>query len=447
MATLSEKQAKQITDTLLNAAMVPELVVSVRDRQTGNTRFARNQPTTEGDVDTLEISVTASIEGRTATAIGNRSDAASLAALVAEAEELAALSPVDPEHVPPVGKGVYLQVAGHDKPTAKLGAAERAKQVEQAIATAADADVELAGFFEHREQSMAIATFSSGGAGAFAFYPSTEASLTVTCRSRDAQGSGWAGLESHRGALIDAGALTQLAAEKADISRDAKPLDPGKYVVVLEAQAVADLLSFLIDSLDARAADEGRSWFSHQDGGTRLGEALFHHSITLRSDPADAANPAVPFTDSGEPHKLVRWISDGVLQNLTRSRFWADKTGVPALASPSSVLLDGGDVELVELVRAADRAVLVTRFWYNRMLDPRTILATGLTRDGTFLIEQGKITTAVKNFRYNESPVTLLKNVLALGKPQRVVTGGGRVMVVPPMVVKDFNFASLSDAI
>jgi predicted Zn-dependent protease len=447
MGTLTEKQAKKITDTLLNAAMVPELVVSVRDRQTGNTRFARNQPTTEGDVDTLEISVTASIEGRTATAIGNRSDAASLAALVAEAEELAALSPVDPEHVPPVGKGVYLQVAGHDKPTAKLGAAERAKQIERSITTAADADVELAGFFEHREQSMAIATLQNGGAGAFAFYPSTEASLTVTCRSRDAQGSGWAGLESHRGALIDAGALTQLAAEKADISRDAKPLDPGKYVVVLEAQAVGDLLGFLIDAMDARAADEGRSWFSHKDGGTRLGEALFHPSITLRSDPADANNPAAPFTEAGEAHKLVRWIADGVLENLSRSRYWADKTGVPALASPSSVLLGGSDVELLELVRAADRAVLVTRFWYNRMLDPRTILATGLTRDGTFLIEQGKITTAVKNFRYNDSPVTLLKNVLALGKPQRVVTGGGRVMVVPPMVVKDFNFASSSDAI
>jgi predicted Zn-dependent protease len=442
MATLTQKEAKRITDALLDAAMAPELVVSVRDRQTGNTRFARNQPTTEGDVDTLEISVTASIQGRTATAVGNRSDQASLAALVAEAEELAALSPVDPEHMPPIGKGVYLQVAGHDKSTAKLGAAERTKQVEQAIAAAAAADVELAGFFEHREQSLAVAT----SAGAFAFYPSTEASLTVTCRSHDGQGSGWAGLESHKGSAIEAGTLTGLAAEKADISRDAKPLDPGKYVVVLEPQAVAELLAFLIDSLDARAADEGRSWFSHPDGGSRIGEELFHHSITLRSDPADVANPAVPFTEGGEAHKILRWVSDGVLENLSRSRYWADKTKAPALASPSSVLLDGNDVDLVELVRAVDRAVLVTRFWYNRMLDPRTILATGLTRDGTFLIEQGKITSAVKNFRYNESPVTLLKNVLALGRPQRVVTGG-RVMVVPPMVVKDYTFSSLSDAV
>ena len=442
MATLTQKDAKRITDTLLSSAMAPEVVVSVRDRQTGNTRFARNEPTTEGDVDTLEISVTASIEGRTATAVGNRSDATSLAALVAEAEELAALSPVDPEHVPPIGKGVYLEVRGHDKPTAKLGAAERTKQVQQAIAAAASADVELAGFYEHREQSMAIAT----SAGAFAFYPSTEASLTVTCRSRDGQGSGWAGLESHRSASIDPSALTQLAAEKADISRDAKALDPGKYVVVLEAQAVANLLEFLLESLDARAADEGRSWFSHPDGGTRIGEELFHNSITLRSDPADADNPATPFAEAGEAHRILRWVSDGVLENLSRSRFWADKTSMPALASPSSVLLDGTDTDLIEIVRNVDRAVLVTRFWYSRMLDPRTILATGLTRDGTFSIEQGKITSAVKNFRFNESPVTMLKNVLALGRPQRVVTGG-RVMVVPPMVVKDFNFASLSDAI
>jgi predicted Zn-dependent protease len=443
MATLNKRKAKKITDTLLGAAMVPELLVSVRERHDGHTRFARNQPTTEGDVETLEISVTASIEGRTATAMGNRSDQASLEALVAEAEELAALSPVDPEHMPPVDKGLYLQVDGHDKATAKLGAKQRAEQVEQAIAAAAEANVELAGFVDHYEQSLAVAT----SAGAFAFYPSTQIGLTTTCRTVDQQGSGWAGLESHRVASVDGGALTALAAEKAEISTAPKALDPGKYLVILEAQAVAELLSFLVDSLDARAADEGRSWFSHPKGGTRVGEELFHTSITLRSDPSDPAHPAQPFTEAGEAHKIVRWIGDGVLENLSCSRYWADKTGAQAIPRPSSVLLDGDEVELLDLVRAVDRAVLVTRFWYNRSLDPRTILATGLTRDGTFLVEQGKITTAVKNFRYNDSPVTMLQNVLALGRPQRVVTRGGRVMVVPPMVVKDFNFSSLSDAV
>ena len=444
MPTFSEKQAKTVVDTVLGAAMAPEVVVSVRHRQAGNLRFARNQATTEGDVETVEVSVTASIQGRSATATGNRTDKPSLAALMAEAEELAALSPVDPEHVAPVGKGLYLKVAGHDKPTAKLDAKARVALVDGAIKAADAADLELAGYYEHHEQSFAVGT----SAGAFGYWPSTGAALTTTCRTRDGGGSGWAGGESHRASQLDAVALTTLAAEKADISQNPKTLEPGKQLVILEAQAVGELLEFLVDSLDARAADEGRSWFSHPDGGARIGEELFHTSVNLRSNPADAANPAAPFTADGQAHKVVDWIRDGVLTTLACSRHWAAKTGIAAIPAPSSVLLDGdAGVELLDLVRAVDRGVLVTRFWYNRTLDPRTILATGLTRDGTFLVEQGKITSAVKNFRYNDSPVTLLRNVLALGRPQRIVTRGGRVMVVPPMVVKDFNFSSLSDAI
>jgi len=443
MAVLDKRKAKKITETLLDAALVPELLVSVRDRHSGNTRFARNAVTTEGDVETLEISVTASIQGRTATAVGNRSDKTSLQALVAEAEELAALSPVNPEHVAPIGDSPYLQVSRFDKPSAKLDAAARAARVEQAIATADAADLELAGFLTHHAQSLTVAT-STGG---FAHHQNSHVELTATCRTRDQHASGWAGRESHRVADLDAGAITAAAAEKADIGSEAQALEPGNYLVILEPQAVAELLSFLVRSLDARAAEEGRSYFSHPDGGTRLGEELFHTSVSLRSDPADTANPAQPFTSAGQPHKVVRWIGDGVLENLTRSRYWADKTGEPAQPSPSSILLDGAEVELLELVRAVDKAVLVTRFWYSRMLDPRSILVTGLTRDGTFLVEQGKITTALRNFRYNDSPLTMLRNVLALGKPQRVVTRGGQVMVVPPMVVKDFNFSSSSDAV
>ena len=443
MAVLNEGQAKKITNTLLGAAMVPELLVSVRDRRSGNTRYARNEVTTEGDVESLQISVTASIQGRSATAVGNRSDKAALEALVAEAEELAALSPVNPEHVAPVDKRAYLKVKGHDKATAKYDAGARAKLVERSIAAADAADLELAGFLTHYEQSLTVAT----SAGGFAHHAHTSAELTTTCRTRDASGSGWAGAESHQAGSLDASVITQLAAEKADISREPQALDPGKYLVILEPQAVAELLSFLVASMDARAADEGRSWFSHPDGGSRLGEELFHHSVTLRSDPADKDNPAAPFAGDGQTQKVVRWISDGVVENLRCSRFWADKTKVEAIPGPSSVFLDGQDIELLDLVRAVDRAVLVTRFWYNRMLDPRTILATGLTRDGTFLVEQGKITTAIKNFRYNDSPITMLQNVLAMGKPQRVVTRGGQVMVVPPLVVKDFNFSSSSDAV
>lgn len=456
MATFSKRDIKTITKTVLNAAMAPEVVVSVRHRQAGNLRLARNQPTTEGDVETVQISVTASVQGRSATATGNRTDRASLEALMVEAEELAALSPVDPEHVPPVGNSLYLQVDGHDQPSAKLEAKHRAEIVEPAIRTADKADVELAGFLQHDEQSFAVAT----SAGAFAYYPSTMASLTVTTRTRDQSGSGWAGIESHQAKQVDGLALTQLAADKAEFSPGPKLLEPGKHLVILEAQAVADLLEFLVDALDARSADEGRSWFSHPDGGARIGEELFHTSINLRSNPADQHNPAAPFTATGEAHKAVDWIRDGVLRSLASSRYWCSRPGSSrsgssrsgsqaseAIPPPSSILLDGSELDRRELVEAVDRGVLVTRFWYNRTLDPRTILVTGLTRDGTFLVERGKITTTVKNFRYNASPVKMLQNVLALGRPQRVVTRGGRVMVVPPMVVKDFNFSSISDAV
>ncbi len=442
MPTLSEKQAKELSKIVLSAAIAPEVVVTIREQRVGNLRFAQGQPTTEGDVETLEIAVTASVQGRSATAVGNRSDKASLQALVAEAEELAALSPVDPEHVPPLAPARFLSVDGHDPATAKLGASERATIAEQALAVANQEQLEIAGYLEHHEQSFAVAN----SAGLFSYWPSTSIELSLTTRTSTGGGSGWAAAISHESKPIRGAELAAIAAEKADLSRDPEAIEPGKYRVLLEAQAVADLLGFFVGALDQRAADEGRSWCSHPDGGTRIGEALFDGRVSIRSNPAEPGFPAMPFSNEGEPQRVIDWVEDGVLRTLTCSRYWAEKTKSRSTPPPSSLHMRGEDVELIDMIGALDKAVLVTRFWYNRMLEPRTILATGLTRDGTFWIEGGKITKALKNFRYNDSPLTLLKNVVALGKPQRVYTQG-MVMVVPPMIVEGFNFASLSDAV
>lgn len=439
---LSAKQIEAITKTALAAAMAPEVVVTVRERRLGNSRFAQGQPTTEGDVETLEIAVTASVQGRSATAIGNRSDKAAIQALVAEAEELAVLSPVDPEHMPPLAPTRTLDVAGLDKAAAKLDAAARTKVIERAIALANEQDVEVAGFLEHTEESYAVAN----SAGLFLLHPSSEVSLSVTCRTKTGGGSGWAGSVGHRVAL-DGEALARTAAEKADMSRDPETLEPGKRLVILEPQAVGDLLQFLVGALDARSADEGRSAFSHPDGGNRIGEQLFDPRIEIRSNPAERDHPAHSFTAEGEPQRVVTWIEGGVLRELSCSRYWADKTQRKSTPRPSSLHLRGEDIDLIDLVRSIDEpAVLVSRFWYNRMLEPRSILVTGLTRDGTFVVEQGRITKSIKNFRYNDSPLTLLQNVVAFGRPQRVMSNN-QVMVVPPLVVKDFNFTSLSDAV
>jgi predicted Zn-dependent protease len=402
-----------------------------------------SQPTTNGDVEDLEISVTASVDGRSATASDNRSDDASIKALVERAEELAKLAPVDPEHMPPLGKQTYAKVNAVDRGTAAISAQGRADVAGAAIRAAKDKGVTVAGFMQHSDAAFALAN----KAGLFAFHASTSVSLSTTCRTKDGTGSARAGFASHKLGGLEVEPMVARVAEKAERSRNPVALDPGRYTVVLEPDAVADLLGFLFWSLSARAADEGRSYFSKKGGGNRLGEKLFDERITLRSDPTSSEHPASPIGSGGLPRLPTTWIEKGVLEALSYSRYWAQKQGKTPQASPGSLHVEGGSGTVDDLVTNVDRGVLITRFWYNRMLDPRTILATGLTRDGTFLIEKGKIAKPVKNMRYNESPITLLKNVVAMSTPERAGLSTRRVSVVPAMVVEGFNLASVSEAI
>jgi predicted Zn-dependent protease len=224
-------------------------------------------------------------------------------------------------------------------------------------------------------------------------------------------------------------------------------MEPGRRTVLLEAQAVGDLVSFLLGAMSRRSADEGLSAFSRKGGGTLLGDKLFDERITVRSDPADPAGPSRAFDGDGLAHKPRTWIDKGVLSALPCDRFWATKHALEAIPSPSQLRIDGTDADLLALLKGMEDGVVITRLWYNRLVDPRTILATGLTRDGVFSVEKGRIVGAVNNFRYNESPLTLFKRVVALGRPERVVAGGGAVMVVPPMVVEGFELSSKSDAV
>ncbi|MEE9381859.1 MAG: metallopeptidase TldD-related protein [Nannocystaceae bacterium] len=439
--SLSRTAAKRIADHVLAAAKLDEVTVECTASQDGNTRFANNEPTTTGDVARLGISVTATQYGRSATVSGNRSDKAALEALVQQAEEMAQLAPVDPEHVPLLGRQQYARVVARDRATTRLGGKERAVAVAEVLAVGDAKGLRTAGLVSHADRAYAIAN----KAGLFAYHASTSASLSTTFRTGDGTGSGRASSVSYRYSDLDAGGTAAVAARKAELSRNPQELAPGRYTVILEAQAVADLLGFMMWSLSTRSADEGRSYFARPAGGNRIGEKLFHDRVTIKSDPSDKAHPASPVGRGGLPLGPQTWIESGVLRSLTCGRYWAQKTGVAAVPYPSSIHMSGTDRSVDDLIAGADNAVLVTRFWYNRMVDPRSILVTGLTRDGTFHIRGGKISKSVKNFRYNESPVTLLKNVVALGKPQRVE--GRFVTVVPPMVVHGFNFSSTSDAV
>lgn len=444
--SLSRKELQDTVNTALAGAMADDVIVRVRSSSAGNTRFAAGGVTTSGDVETLDVRVTACVGGRVATVSGNIREKTALRALVRDAEELAAISPKDPEWVEPVAPPVVVpKVDGVSTAAAKMSAKERAAVAGEVLdaAAATSFNPAVAGLLTHETVSDAI----GNSRGLFLAQTRTEVSLTTTFRTPDGKGSGWAGYESHALQGLDAAALAGRAAEKAELSALASSMEPGRKTVLLEAQAVGDLVSFLLGAMSRRAADEGLSAFSRKGGGTLLGDKLFDERITVRSDPADVAGPARAFDGDGLAHKARTWIDKGVLSALPCDRFWATKHSLEAIPLPSQLRIEGTDADLLALLKGMEEGIVITRLWYNRLVDPRTILATGLTRDGVFAVEKGRIVGAVNNFRYNESPLTLFKRVVAIGRPERVVAGGGTVMVVPPMVVEGFELSSKSDAV
>ena len=235
---------------------------------------------------------------------------------------------------------------------------------------------------------------------------------------------------------------------KASESAEAKALEPGKYTVILEPAAAAGLISFMMNFFDARQADEGRSFLSKKGGGNKLGEQVYDPRVNISADPWHPGAEVMPWDGEGLPREKMAIVENGKIANLEYSRFWAQKQGKRAIGSPGNLLMAGGTKSTAELVAGTQKGILVTRTWYIRMVDPQTVLLTGLTRDGTFYIENGQIKHPVKNFRFNESPVIMLNNIEELGKPVRVAGDESSfVMMIPPMKLRDFTFTSLSDAV
>jgi predicted Zn-dependent protease len=437
--------------TLVHATKGADALVAIRSSREGNTRFAINEISSSGDVDRMTIALTVQLGQRSATAQTNQQDDRSIDDLVASALRMARLSPENPEQMPLLGRQSYVP-ASHpaDPATAKLTADGRAKAVGAALSAAEGSKVVIAGFMSHGSHSVALATTE----GLSAYHTWTTATFSCTARTADASGSGWAGTGSNRMADLDPAALAKIAVDKATASARSTRLDPGRYTVILEPAAVANLLAFLTNGFDARRADEGRSFFSKK----RPGDQLFPDTITLRTDPADPALTSTPFDAEGFPLAPTRWIDKGVLTGLPYNRFWAKKQGKPPTGritggggggggNPVGWTLDGGTQSRDELIKGVQRGVLITRFWYLRSVDPASVLVTGLTRDGTFLIENGAITRPVNNFRFNESPVQMLARCDGLGTtaiPSGYEVGALRV---PTLRTHEFNLASISEAV
>ena len=453
---MTRDEARALTNLLLSFATGPELEVNVVAGRRAHLRFARNVASTSGVSDVINIGVTAWKGKRKASASaaitavpGSERDAV-LRHLVAEAEALAALSPGDPEYIPPLGPQKYLEVNAYDAATAEMSPAARAKTVADAIAQARSKKLVAAGIF----RNAALVHVMANKAGLFAYFPSSSASFSITARTPDGSGSGYAAVSSVNWKSIDCKEAAAIAAKKAIESRAGRELPPGEYAVILEPQAVADLSPSLLFALTARPADEGRSVFSAPGGKTRIGEKMFGPRVNIFTDPQHPVVPASFYTSAGYPTSKAHLVHSGVLENLSNSPYWAKQKGRQPGPFFVNLIMEGEGKSVSEMIASTRRGILLTRLWYVRPVDPQQALVTGLTRDGSFYIEDGKLAHPVKNFRFNESLVRLLGQIEALGAPQRVQSSEGMnygdgsiLMMLPAMKVKSFRFTSISDAV
>ena len=445
MKQLNQEEAKRICERVIGFSKADECSVTINGNRTGNVRFARNSVSTAGLTEDMQLSVRVAFGKRQGMAVINEFDDKSLEKAVRRAEDVARLAPENPEFMPAPGKQEFRTSNTVVRETAAIDPEYRAEVAAHSILAGRKNKLVTAGFFT---DSTSFSTIANSN-GVFGHQEFTDLSFTCTARTEDGRGSGWVTRSAVDVRRFDAREASEVAIEKALRSVDAKALEPGRYTVILEPAATSEIVGRMFGGFGARQADEGRSFLAKKGGGNRLGDKLVDERVHVWADPWDKDVPVAPWeAGSMLARERTDLIKDGKIASLHYSPYWAHKKNARATGRPGNMIMAGGTKSLEELIASTKKGIVVTRTWYIRMVDPQSLLLTGLTRDGTFYVENGKIKYPVKNFRFNESPVTMLNNIEDLGRPE--VIGGDEVafqMVIPPMKIRDFNFTSLSDAV
>jgi predicted Zn-dependent protease len=448
----SEDEARRVTARMLSFVKADDAAVSVDSETYSHLRFAANNFATSGERRNRSAAVTVwlkTAEGmKSGAASTNEADDASLRAAVEEAESLARISPVDREYVPTLGPQKYRPSSGFAAQTALVSERERAEKIGRIIAQCEKANVVGAGFHQARGQAAGFATKN----GNFGFNQSTLVSLSMTTRTKDGSSSGYFLRNHFDVSKLDTDRIARESIRRALEARNAREVEPGTYPVILEPQAVADLLSSFAFGFDARRAEEGRNAFSAPGNKTRLGEQFFDEKINVYSDPWHAELPASPAAQGGLPAQKIYLVRGGKVENLVYTRFWAAEQARDATPGPVNTIIEatGPTQTQDEMIKNTKRGLLVSRFWYIRSIDPRTQALTGLTRDGVWYVEDGRVKHAVKNLRFNQSVIRMLApgNVEAVGPSERVGSSEGQTAaLLPALKLKAFTFTSQSEAV
>lgn len=443
---LTEEEAKKITDKILSYSKADSATVNLYGGLAENIRFAVNTVTTCGSSDRISASITSNF--------GKKSGSVTITSLkdeviqdgVKKSEEIAQLSPANDEFMPPLGpQSGYLTVKEYFDDTANATPEQRAETVSHVLQNSRQKDLISAGYYETSSGFESIGTSN----GLFAYHKKTELDFSTTSRTPDGTGSSKIARMYADLASLKYQDLTRTVMDRAVLTRNPVEIKPGRYTAVLEKMAACDMVGNLFGYMNKRSADEGRSYFSDKTNGNKIGQKILSDKVTIYTDPTVSYAPSSPFNGEGLPIQKTSWYENGVLKNLFTGRYWAQKTNSPVVPYPENIIMTGTDKSLEDLIKSTDKGILVIRLWYIRSVDPRTILLTGLTRDGIFYIENGEVKYPVKNFRFNESPANMLSNVVDVSKAEKVVgseTGNAKI-VVPDIKVEEFNFSSISDAV
>jgi len=446
-AMLSEDQGRELFGAVERAAKshgVTEVEALLGAHRAALTRFANNSIHQNVSEQTQWLSVRAVVDHRTARATTNRFDADSIAGAVEQAIALARSAAPDEELLPLVEPSDVEPCQRFDVATADTTPEQRARAVSESIRLVESAGQTAAGIYSTGQSVEAI--FNSRGVAAW--YAETMAQFSITTMAADS--SGWAKASSVSSADIDPVALARQASEKARFSERPREIPPGRYIVVLEPAAVLDLVGQMFGDFSATAMHDQRSFLTD-----RLGTQLFGSNIHISDDVRHPLQAGVPFDGEGVPRRKLNLVEAGVPKELAYSRSSARRAGVEPTGhgfplpnevgeAPLNIVIAGGDTSVEQMIASTERGILVTRLWYIREVDPFEKIMTGMTRDGTFLIENGRVTGGLKNFRFNQGIIELLSSVESMSPGVRASGEEAFDMVAPAMKVRDFHFTEVT---
>ncbi|MGW8331553.1 metallopeptidase TldD-related protein [Streptomyces sp. NPDC055897] len=465
MSSRTTVKPHEIVERALELSSADGCVVIADEHSSANLRWAGNALTTNGVTRGRTLTVIATVDGAQGTASGVVSRSAvtadDLEPLV-RAAEAAARGAGPAEDAQPLVTGVPASADFTDAPAETTSAVFTgfAPALGEAFARARAGGRELYGFANHELSSTYLGTST----GLRLRHDQPNGTLELNAKSPDRTRSAWAGRATADFKDVDPGALDEELARRLGWAERRVELSAGRYETLLPPTAVADLLIYQIWSAAARDAAEGRTVFSKQGGGTRVGDTLSPLPLSLRSDPNEPGLEYAPFQvahssgdtesvfDNGLPLTATDWIREGRLENLVTTRHSAALTGLPVAPAPGNLILDGGgERTLDEMVAATERGLLLTCLWYIREVDPATLLLTGLTRDGVYLVENGEVVGEVNNFRFNESPVDLLSRATEAGRTGKTLPREWNDYftrtAMPALRIPDFNMSSVSQGV